>query len=92
MPLMGMHAISADDADATEAFGASMLVGYYGGEPIFFEPMVSRALLLERSDFTLSMPIVEGLPEGVRYPSSMRAEYDGERSEYRLIATGFGGR
>jgi hypothetical protein len=89
VPRMGMHAMPAADAGARDAFGASMIVGYYGGTPIFFEPMVSRALLLERSDFSLPVPSVEGLPEGVRYPSELRAKYDAEKQEYRLVATGF---
>jgi hypothetical protein len=90
VPLMGMHAMPAADAGATDAFDASMVVGYYGGEPIFFEPMVSRALLLERSDFALPVPAVHGLPDGVRYPAELRAEYDEKNRQYRLIATGFG--
>jgi hypothetical protein len=89
VPRMGMHAMPSADAEATESFDASMILGFYGGKPIFFEPMVSRELLLERSDFTLPVPSVEGLPEGVRYPSGFRAEYDADGEQYRLIFSGF---
>jgi hypothetical protein len=89
VPDMGMHAMPADDVEATDPFGASMILGYYGGEPIFFEPMVARDLLLERSDFALPMPAVSGLPKGVRYPTQFRAEFDAVAAQYRLIFSGF---
>lgn len=89
VPLMGMHAMPTGDTDASDAFDASLIVGYYGGRPIFFEPMVSRSLLLGRSDFTLQVPAVAGLPDGVRYPRELRAEYDESKSQYRFVATGF---
>ena len=89
VPLMGMHAMPAGEVHDTHAFEASMMVGYYGGEPIFFEPMVSRDLLLRRADFSLPMPSVAGVPDGVRYPEAFRAEYDAGTEQYRLIFTGF---
>jgi hypothetical protein len=89
VPAMGMHAMPAEDIAGTEAFGASMVVGYYQGKPIFFEPMVSKALLMKRADFNVPMPVVGNLPAGVRYPSQFRAEYDAEGRQYRLIFRGF---
>jgi hypothetical protein len=89
VPGMGMHAMLADEVEDTDPFTADMLVGYYGAEPIFFEPMISRALLRTEKDFTVAMPAVTGLPEGVQYPSAFRAEYDATAKAYRLIFTGF---
>lgn len=89
VPEMGMHAMPAEDIAAAGPFDASMVLGYYGGTPIFFEPMVSRAHLMKKRDFTLPMPAVEALPAGVRYPSEFRAEYDARGSRYRLIFGGF---
>jgi len=89
VPVMGMHAMPADEVHETHAFEASMIVGYYGGEPTFFEPMVSRELLLRKQGFSLPMPAVQGLPHGVRYPRAFRAEYDEDVAQYRLIFTGF---
>lgn len=66
-----------------------MMLGYYGAEPIFFEPMISRDLLLRKADFSLPVPAVVGVPVGVRYPREFRAEYDAEEAQYRLIFTGF---
>ncbi len=89
VPQMGMHAMPEPDVSATNPFEASMMVGYYRGEPMFFEPMVSRALLLKRSDFTLPMPAVEGLPAGVTYPTEFHAEYEAASAQYRLVFSGF---
>lgn len=89
VPLMGMHAVPEGDVTATAPFDGSMLVGYYDARPIFFEPMVSKKLLLGRSSFTLPMPRVAGLPAGVRYPSTFRAEYDAASDKYRLVFGGF---
>ncbi|HSM60318.1 MAG TPA: hypothetical protein VK849_05950 [Longimicrobiales bacterium] len=89
VPAMGMHAMPAEDVAGTELFGGSMVVGYYRQAPIFFEPMLSQALLMKRADFTLPMPVVEDLPEGVRYPRAFRAEYDAEGQRYRFIFGGF---
>jgi hypothetical protein len=89
VPKMGMHAMPEADERRTDAFHASMIVGYYGGTPTFFEPMVSREMLLRREDLTLPMPAVDGLPVGVRYPTKFRMEYDAATAAYRLVFTGF---
>jgi hypothetical protein len=89
VPQMGMHAMPEPDVDATDPFDASMMVGYYRGEPVFFEPMVSRALLLEKSDFALPMPAIEGLPAGVVFPTEFHAEYKADSAQYRLVFSGF---
>jgi len=91
VPLMGMHAMPERDVSATDPFEASMIIGYYGGKPTFFEPMVSRAVLESRKDFALSVPPVADLPHGVRYPTEMRATYAAATDSYRLVFTGFAG-
>jgi hypothetical protein len=90
VPRMGMHAMPSAQTGG-DAFEASMIIGYYGGHAIYFEPMVSQARLLERSDFSLTVPAIRDLPPGVRYPSELHARYDRERDEYRFVFTGFHG-
>lgn len=92
VPRMGMHAMPENEVAAAEPFRATMVMGYYGGTPIFFEPMVSRARLLERSEFALALPRVATLPDGVRYPSELVAEYHAAADQYRFVMTGFDGR
>lgn len=89
VPLMGMHAMPATDMTVTDAFEGTMIVGYYGGEPIFFEPMVAQSMLLKRKSFTLPMPSVDELPEGVHYPHEFNAQYDAASRQYRFVFTRF---
>jgi hypothetical protein len=84
VPTMGMHGVPAAELAATKPFDHTMLVGYYGGAPIFLEPMVSRAALLERKSFGGIVPNVTGA-DGVRFPTSFRAEYDPENQAYELV-------
>ena len=85
VPEMGMHALLASELESDEIFDGTMVIGYYQGAPIFFEPMIARDLLVRRQSFELPMPVVSGLPEGVRYPQRFRAEYDAETDAYRFI-------
>lgn len=89
VPRMGMHAMAEEEIESTDPFDASLIVGYYGGEAIYIEPMVSRERLLERSSFELPVPTIENLPAGVHYPGKFRAEYDAAERQYRLVFTGF---
>jgi hypothetical protein len=91
VPTMGMHGVPAADLAAAGPFDHTMLVGYYGGAPIFLEPMVSRATLMERRSFGGSVPAVPSPPDGVRFPVSFRAEYDSAAEVYRLVLTIAGG-
>jgi len=89
VPKMGMHALPAADLAATDPFGASPLIGYYRGRPVFVEPMVAQARLLAREGFTLTIPSVGHLPAGVRYPRSIRGEFDSAGDELHLVLSDF---
>jgi hypothetical protein len=87
VPKMGMHSVPSADVDRKDPFEASMIVGYNIGKPIFFEPMISKALLMQKKSFDLATPTVPGLtgPQ----PTKFHAEYDAEKQEYRMILSGF---
>ncbi len=87
VPEMGMHSLVAAEMEATTAFSGTMVVGYYQGRPIFVEPMISKATLLERRSFDLAVPAVPGL-EG-RQPTVFRAEYDAGQDAYHFKFSGF---
>ena len=61
-------------------------MGYNIGKPIFFEPMISKSLLMLKQPFDLPMPTVAG--RGAQ-PTKFHAEYDAQKQEYRLIFSGF---
>lgn len=88
IPAMGMHALLASEVESDEIFDGTMVIGYYHGSPILFEPMIARDMLMRRQSFDLPMPTVSGLPDGVGYPRSVRAEYDAATDAYRFIFSG----
>jgi len=63
------------------------VIGYYGGKPIFIEPMVTKAMLQERKSFDLPIPTIPGLSGN--YPRKFRAEYDEAQQSYRFIFSEF---
>ena len=88
VPAMGMHSAPADQLESEVVFDGTMIIGYYQGSPIFFEPMVAQSHLLNRQSFDMAMPAVPGVPAGVRYPGQFRAEYDAASDSYRLTFSG----
>jgi hypothetical protein len=84
VPEMGMHALLASELQSDQIFDGTMVIGFYQGSPIFFEPMLARDMLMRRQSFDLPMPVVSGLPAGVRYPKRFRAEYDAAADGYRF--------
>jgi hypothetical protein len=88
VPEMGMHALLASELQSDRIFDGTMVIGFYQGSPIFFEPMIARDMLMRRESFELPMPAVSGLPAGVRYPQRFRAEYDAAAAAYRFIFSG----
>lgn len=89
VPLMGMHALRDADSRGTKPFRSTLVMGYYDGKPIFFEPMIARATLLKKKNFSLAVPAPVGLPSNVHYPRRFRATYDGSMQGYRFEFTGF---
>ena len=87
VPQMGMHAIPASELDSKEPFRASMVVGYTHGKPIFIEPMVAKAMLMEKKSFDLVIPQIPGLAGA--HPTKFHAEYDATKQEYRMVFSEF---
>lgn len=88
VPQMGMHALVTTALADTAIFSGTMVMGFYQGRPIFFEPMIARAKLLERRSFTLPMAAPAGLGAGVHYPTKFEAEYDPAMPGYRFVFSG----
>lgn len=87
VPQMGMHAILTTEVARTDAFGGTMVIGYYKGAPIFIEPMISKTMLMKKASFDLPVPSVPGLT-GPR-PTKFHAEYDAAQQAYRFTLSGF---
>jgi hypothetical protein len=89
VPGMGMHSVLSSELTATTPFSGTMVLGYYEAQPIFFEPMVAKAKLMEKKSFTLPIVVPSGLPKGVRYPKKFQAVYDTKIPGYRLVFSDF---
>jgi hypothetical protein len=87
VPTMGMHALLTSEIERTDAFHGSMVVGYYGGKPVFLEPMLSKAMLMQKRSFDLPVPTVPGMT-GMQ-PTMFRAQYDSTQQAYRFTFSAF---
>jgi hypothetical protein len=87
VPGMGMHSLPISEMERKDTFSGDMVIGYYHGKPIFIEPMLTKAMLMEKKSFDLPIPTIPGL--GGNYPRAFHAEYDEKQQSYRFIFSGF---
>ncbi|MDQ6612933.1 MAG: hypothetical protein M3Y64_10900 [Gemmatimonadota bacterium] len=87
VPKMGMHSLPASELESKATFRGSMVVGYYKGKPIFIEPMLTKAMLMEKKSFDLAMPDVPGLVGA--HPTKFHAEFDQAKQEYQMTFSQF---
>ena len=89
VPQMGMHSLLASELASTDIFRGTMVIGYYKGQPVFIEPMITRTMLLEGKAFDLPIPVIPGLAGNA--PKTFRAEFDTAQKAYRFVFSNFGG-
>lgn len=87
VPEMGMHATPEADLDGSPWTG-SIILGYYGGMPLFVEPMITRAKLLERQSFSYPIPAIPGMT-GI-HPRQFNATWNPDAASYRFSFSDFG--
>jgi hypothetical protein len=87
VPQMGMHSLLATELQSQTTFRGSMVIGYYHGKAIFIEPMISRAMLLEKRSFDLPIPSIPGVSG--TYPRVFHAEYDADQNVYHFAFSDF---
>jgi hypothetical protein len=87
VPQMGMHSLLTSELESTTPFRGSMVLGYYATRPIFIEPMITQAMLMEEKSFTLPIPSIPGATGN--YPRSFRADYDSTAKAYHLVFSDF---
>lgn len=87
VPGMGMHSLLTTELESSETFRGTLVVGYYQGKPIFVEPMISRAMMLEQKPFDLAIPSIPGILGN--QPRAFRAEYDSAQRAYRFVFSDF---
>ncbi len=89
VPGMGMHALPSAELHGSTVFQKDILVGYDHQQPIFVEPMISRATLAAQQTFAIDVPAIPTGAAGVRYPTHFAATYDSTGKAYKFTFTGF---
>ena len=87
VPKMGMHSVLNVELASTTTFDGTMVIGYYKGKPIFIEPMLSKAMLMEKKSFDLPIPTIPGLAG--TYPRKFHADWDASSSSYKFVFSDF---
>ncbi len=89
VPKMGMHSLPTAEANGTTLFGHDILIGYNHQQPIFVEPMISKATLMKQQTFADDVPAVPNGAAGVHYPTHFEATWDSTAKAYKFTFTGF---
>jgi hypothetical protein len=86
---MGVHWIDPTSHEFHgNDFTASLLVGSYDGEVNFIEPMITRAFLETRPDFTAEIKQPAAYAKTGYYPMSYSVRFDPEKHEYVVSLDG----
>lgn len=92
-PKMGIRAtdIASPEYDMVNRhpFDKTMAVGFYGGNLIFIQPMITREQLLKKEDFTFSLATPPYLGKAALYPTVFTATYDTAKDMYHFVLSKF---
>jgi hypothetical protein len=90
IPRMGTHWTDGNSHEFHgQAFTTTVVYGFYDGEMVFLEPMMTKAFLDALPDQTRELSVPAKYPRSGRYPTSWRVHYDARAGEYRVELGGF---
>lgn len=82
---MGMHGLDpAGPEFRGETFSHNFIYGYYKGELMFVEPMVSLAFLQSLPDMTAPVKMPQRYSYPGWYPTNYQIGFDASKNEYRI--------
>jgi len=85
VPRMGSHAVDTATPELSgNAFAHTFIYGYYNGQMNFVEPMVSKAFLESKQNFSGPVKIPAAYPKRGYYPTSYSIKFDEVRREYTI--------
>lgn len=80
---MGVHAVDTGGPEFQgKPFTATFIYGYYKGRLTFLEPMVTRAFLLEKPDFSAEVKTPAEYSSSGHYPTRWSVRYDESQKAY----------
>jgi hypothetical protein len=87
VPKMGYHAMPLKDLGPDQIFDQTPIYGYYGGDLIFFEPMISHAYLESRQPVEQRILYPDAFVATVQnkfVPTDFYLKFDSSSQTYRL--------
>jgi hypothetical protein len=86
---MGVHAVAPSGPEFKgKPFTATFIYGYYKGETVFVEPMVTKAFLESKPDVTMAVPAPKAYSRPGWYPTRYRVAYDAKAKSYVVALAG----
>jgi hypothetical protein len=89
VPEMGVHAVAEADFHPGHTFAHTMVMGYWGGQLIFVEPMITDAFFRTRQTWSTPVPQPAVLGRNTRYPTVFESRYNASNNTYTLVYSGF---
>jgi hypothetical protein len=93
VPQMGFHASDMTSPELSQTnpqpFTKTLILGAYGGQWTFIEPMVTRAFLLQKQDFGWDVPKPNTLGVHTLYPTRFDAHFDAETNAWVISFSRF---
>ncbi len=84
---MGMHALPAAEVEGKTPFRGDMVIGSYKAKTVFIEPMITKAMLMEKKSFDLVIPTIPGFTG--THPGTFHAVFDTAQNAYKFTFSGF---
>lgn len=88
VPRMGMHWLDPQSPELHgETFTKTLIAGSWDGQAIFIEPMITKAYLESKPDFSAAIPAVQRHAAAGFYPTRYIIKYDAQAREWRVALT-----
>jgi hypothetical protein len=85
VPRMGAHAIDPSSPEFNnKPFTKTFIYGFYDGQMVFLEPMITRTYLETRPDITDPIKLPRAYAKHGYYPAVYRVKHDAVQQEYEI--------
>ncbi len=90
-PMMGSHWVDLSSPEFNgQKFTRTFIYGFYNGNMIFWEPMITKAYLETKPNVSEKLKLPDKYSKsGLYYPTSYSVKYDEENKEYTVSLDGF---
>lgn len=89
VPRMGVHWVNPTSPELNgKPFTHTFIFGTYDGELIFAEPMITRAFLESKPNFSAPVPAPKQFAVDGYHPTGYSIRWDESAKEYRVALTG----